>query len=104
MSKVILANAFSLQMLNLAVANNIHVVPVTGEEVAVSGFVSVVGHTDTAAVLTNMLGTEVACNRASVKLEQGDVLFVAQVTGGRLPEGAVTLPEGFAITFVKVTL
>ena len=60
--------------------------------------VSVVGHQDTA----NVLG--VAFNRVSVKLTKGDVLYVAQIVGGRLPEGCTTLPEGFTFKFLKVTV
>lgn len=100
----ILGNAFSLQMLNLEIAQTVNIVPVTVEEVANADFVSAVGHADTASVLTDVLGKEVAFNRMNVRLGDGDVLYVAQVTGGRLPEGATTLPEGFSLTFVKVTL
>ena len=60
--------------------------------------ISVVGHQDTA----NVLG--VAFNRVSVKLNKGDVLFVAQVVGGRLPEGCTTLPDGYSFKFLKVTV
>ena len=104
MNKTYLANAFSLQMLDLSDAVSVEIVPVTKEEVAASGFESVVGHQDTANVLTTLLGVEVPMQRVSVRLESGDVLYVAQVTGGRLPEGATTLPEGFTLAFVKVTL
>ena len=100
----LLGNAFSLQMLDLSKEQNVKVVPATVAEVSNSGFRSVVGHQDTANVLTTLLGVEVACNRESVKLEDGDVLYVAQVTGGRLPEGATTLPAGFELAFLKVTL
>lgn len=62
------------------------------------GIVSVIGHPDTAAVLG------VPCNRASITLEKGDVLFVAQLQGGRLPEGSTTLPEGYEFVFYKVTV
>jgi hypothetical protein len=57
---------------------------------------SCVGHPDTAKVLG------VSCNRANIALETGDVLYVAQLVGGRLPEGATTLPEGFTFKFLKV--
>jgi len=60
--------------------------------------VSCVGHADTAAVLG------VACNRVSISLDKGDELYVAQLVGGRLPEGSTTLPDGFHFNFVKVTL
>ena len=37
-------------------------------------------------------------------LKKGDTLYVAQLTGGRLPEGATELPEGFSFKFLKVEL
>lgn len=102
--KKFLGNAFSLQMLDLAVKSNVTISPVTAAEVAESGAESVIGHADTANVVSSILGKEVPMNRVSVKLNPGDILYVAQVTGGRLPEGATTLPEGMEITFVKVML
>lgn len=102
--KKFLGNAFSLQMLDLEQENKVSINPVTAAEVANSGAESVIGHADTANVVSDILGIEVPMNRVSVKLNQGDILYVAQVTGGRLPEGATTLPEGMAITFVKVVL
>lgn len=97
MNKKVLCNAFSLQMLNLQdmPVGDLHWEVVDGFPADV---VSAVGHPDTAAVLG------VPCNRMNVRLEKGDTLFVAQLTGGRLPEGCTTLPEGFSFTFVKVTL
>lgn len=102
--RIFLGNAFSLQMLDLSKKARVLVTPVTSDEVAHTDFMSVVGHTDTAAVLTDMLAVPVACNRTSVRLQKGDVLFVAQVTGGRLPEGATRLPEGFSLSFLRVEL
>lgn len=102
--KKFLGNAFSLQMLDVTVASTVDIVPVTMEEVAAADFESAVGHADTANVLTSLLGKDVPANRVSIHLNVGDILFVAQVTGGRLPEGATTLPAGFEIAFLKVTL
>lgn len=62
------------------------------------GLVSAIGHQDTA----NVLGVPV--NRISVHLAKGDVAYVAQLTGGRLPEGSTTLPDGFEFKFIKVTV
>ncbi|MBP5597642.1 MAG: DUF1874 domain-containing protein [Pseudobutyrivibrio sp.] len=103
MSKNILGNAFSLQMLALEEATTLNVVPVGVDEVKSADFVSVVGHADTANVIGSILGREVEMNRVSVSLEPGDVLYVAQLTGGRLPEGSTTLPDGFQLKFVRVT-
>lgn len=61
-----------------------------------AGLESAVGHADTAAVLG------VPMNRVSVRLRKGDVAYVAQLVGGRLPEGSTTLPEGFSFKYLKV--
>lgn len=89
-----IANAFSLAMLD-GKAHTITVVPVTDFP---KDAVSVVGHPDTAAVLG------VSYNRTNLKLSKGDVLYVAQLLGGRLPEGATTLPDSFSFQFFKVTV
>ena len=60
--------------------------------------VRVVGHADTAAVLG------VPLNRATVSLDVGDVVYVAQLRGGRLPEGTTSLPEGFGFDWIRVTI
>lgn len=104
---IYLGNAFSLQMMDLTSPHRISVEPITLETVQsilADGFTSAVGHQDTANVLTNMLGFDVQMNRISISLTADDILIVAQVTGGRLPEGATTLPEGVSIQFVKVQL
>lgn len=62
------------------------------------GLESAIGHQDTA----NVLG--VPMNRVNVKLYPGDTAYVAQLIGGRLPEGTTTLPEGFRFKFIKVTV
>lgn len=99
-----LGNAFSLQMLDTAVSTDIRVTPVDASVVANVNFTSVIGHPDTAAVVSNILGKDVDCNRVSVSLSKDDILYVAQVVGGRLPAGATTLPDGFSLTFLKVTI
>ena len=85
--KTFLLNAFSLQMLDEFPAK------VSIEEIpSIDGMdlVSAIGHADTAAVLG------VPLNRVNVKLHKGDTAVVAQLQGGRLPEGSTTLPEGFS--------
>jgi hypothetical protein len=87
-----LLNAFSLQMISEFPTN------VKFEEVDTlpNGLVSAIGHQDTA----NVLG--VPMNRVNVSLSKGDVAYIAQLQGGRLPEGATTLPNGFTFKFIKV--
>ena len=63
---------------------------------------SAVGHADTAAVFSSVLGVEIPCNRATVALKDGDVALVGQYSGPRLPEGATSLPEGATIKWVVV--
>ena len=99
--KVYLGNAFSLQM----VADNAIIckVEVSPEQVPVNAE-SIIGHKDTAAVVSTILGREVPCNRASVMLSDEDELYVAQIVGGRLPEGATTIPSGMEIKFYRITV
>ena len=99
--KVYIGNAFSLQM----VADNaiIAKVEVSPEEIPTEA-VSIIGHADTAAVVGSILGRDVPCNRASVMLSDEDVLYVAQVVGGRLPEGATTIPDGMELKFYRITV
>ena len=93
-----ISNAFSLQMIDLNEGHSVSIVPVESLPKESADCVSVVGHPDTAAVLG------VTFNRASVKLNKGDILYVAQLVGGRLPEGATSLPEGFSFKFVRITI
>lgn len=102
-----LSNAFSLQMMETNIPHTIRTTPCTAAEVAEAlrvGFTSAIGHADTAVVVSSLLGLDVPCQRINVRLAVGDVLYVAQVTGGRLPEGATTLPEGFSLAFIRVTV
>lgn len=104
-----LANAFSLQMVSNFPCD-IHVEEIDGiqaDYICIQAntpeeyphhIISAVGHADTANVLN------VPCNRINVSLKKGDTLYVAQLIGGRLPEGSTTLPEGFTFKFLKVTI
>lgn len=97
--KAYLGNAFSLQM--LPSDGNVSVETVNADDIPMD-VVSCIGHADTANVLSDMLGMEIHANRMSVTLNDGDVLYVAQLIDGRLPEGSTTLPEGFSFKFMKV--
>ena len=118
--KLMIANAFALSMLDREAQNGAPAgyTPHSGEPVGPariprpvgdpSGLiseheafevpvVSVVGHADTAAVFSTVLGRDVPYNRATIKLADGDHLLVGQYIGPRLPEGATSLPEGATI-------
>lgn len=94
-----IANAFSLQMVpeHLMPQVRFKALPELSPHIYAAAK-SIVGHADTAAVL----GVEM--NRESILLEEGDQLLVAQLVGGRLPEGTKTLPEGFGFKWVLVTI
>lgn len=84
-------NAFSLQMVELPC-----VVKFSEVKELPEGLVSAIGHADTARIL----GYEP--NRSNVHLRKGDVAFIAQLMGGRLPEGSTVLPKEFHFVFVRV--
>lgn len=90
-----IASSFSLQMLDVTVVNNIKIEPVDNFP---KDCISAVGHADTAAILG------VPFNRVNLKISKGDELYVAQLVGGRLPEGSTTLPPDFKMVFLKVTI
>lgn len=94
-----LGNGFSWQMVEEdAFPCDVYAKEVSKEEALDPKNKSIIGHQDTAAVLG------VKYNRETIKLHDGDVLYLAQLQGGRLPEGAKTLPEGFSFMYLKLTV
>ena len=93
MKAIYLLNAFSLQMVDVPCSVHFEEVDELPD-----GLTSAIGHQDTA----NVLG--VPMNRVNVHLSEGDVAYVAQLQGGRLPEGSTTLPDGFSFKFIKVSV
>ena len=106
----VLANSFSISMIADMVwedkGDNFAGLPISVKAVRPesipSDIYSVVGHADTARVIGNIIGREVPVNRETYKVSPGDVLYVAQYIGPRLPEGATQLPEGAEIRFYKI--
>lgn len=100
---LLLLNSFSANMLQ-----QLFPVSVTFDELSASqaadmlaaGFLSVVGHADTAAVFSETLNLPVTMNRATISLKAGDTAIIGQYSGPRLPEGATTLPEGASIRWL----
>ena len=91
-----ICNAFSLQMIDWSNKDEVVIRIKKVEKPSFEGMVSAVGHADTARVL----GVEP--NRINVKMSENDIITVAQVMGGRLPEGATELPDGVTMDFFKV--
>ena len=98
--RIFLSNAFSLQMQGSFFAETS---PISVGDVP-RDVCSIVGHADVAAVLSDLLGIDVPVNRVTVSLQPGDVLFVGQYCGPRLPEGATKLPQGAKISWYRVDL
>jgi hypothetical protein len=83
------------------------------------GAVFCIGHADTARIAAKSLNAAICIgrdidwvefteeqmfHRANITLSAGDVLYVLQVMGGRLPEGCTELPEGIQLQWRKVTV
>ncbi len=66
------------------------------DEVLASEFINFMGHEDVA----HMVGLEQ--NRISISVKSGDIVYLAQYDGPRLPEGATVLPEGATLVPLKV--
>lgn len=97
-----LVNAFSLQMLTHPVST-IFTSPMTAERarnamISQHG-VSAIGHLDTARVVGKDLCLPLMCSQQRIRLNQGDTLIVAQITGGRLPIDAEELPAYMELTY-----
>lgn len=103
---MLLLNAFSLNMLAAFPAVvQVREIPLTrAQGILAEDFESAVGHADTAAVFSSVLGLEIPANRATVALKSGDSAVVGQYRGPRLPEGATTLPAGATIQWLRVTV
>ena len=100
-----LLNAFSVNMLS-EFPVSVHFVEISATVMAklAQGSVSAIGHADTAALFSTILGVKVPCNRVSVTLKSGESALLGQYSGPRLPEGATTLPEGASIKWVLVNV
>ena len=102
-----LFNAFSIQMIPSMEEASVFFkkVSVGQTKNLLAGEVdSYVGHADTAAVISSLLGMEVPAQRRFGTMVPDETAIVAQVVGGRLPEGATTLPDGMSIQFFQVTV
>lgn len=109
MKPTLITNAFSLNMLdaNHAPGYVIDIIPVSVEYInkTCPVLTSAVGHKDTAALISGILGREVEMNRCNVNVDSIDPevgMVVAQYRGPRLAEGVTTLPQGSSIQFYHI--
>lgn len=115
-----IGNAFSLQMMQSGTVD-ISVVDTLDVNLDIRNNWDTVqfciGHADTAAVAcadlntyrffgdsANNLTVEKVFQRRNVSLQSGDILYVLQVVGGRLPEGCTELPAGISLQWRKVVV
>lgn len=111
--KNILCNAFSLQMIPANFGTGISAMSTKFDMLSIESIrpedipqdaVSAIGHADTARVLSNILDRKIEANRMNVSLDENCAIYVAQLVGGRLPEGATELPEGASFRYFRITL
>ena len=112
---IYICNSFSLAMLpewrltDSDTETSIRIQPVdpivwlTDAETRHGAAVSAVGHADTAIVFSEQLARAVPLNRSTVQLGEDDELLIGQLIGGRLPEGATSLPENFKINWLVIS-
>lgn len=99
-----LSNAFSANMINVEDFSLVRFKRIKPEEIPCD-VTSAIGHVDTAAVVSSILGFEVRPQRIDVHLTCcKDTLYLAQYRGPRLPEGCTTLPEGATLEFYEVSV
>ena len=99
-----LGNAFSLNMVEVGAKGvQADIQPMRPEDVPVDAR-SIIGHEDMAAIVAGILKREVVVDRETVLLHVGDVLYVAQYRGPRLPTGTTQLPAEASLEFYCVTL
>ncbi len=98
-----ISNAFSINMLSTGEQQTLRFLPLTlptATAIATNGVQSIIGHADTATVISNQLGIDLPENRVSITLDfSQDQLLVAQYIGPRLPIGATQLPDGATLNW-----
>jgi hypothetical protein len=104
MKNILIANAFSLNMLNgfsTTITTEELTVPQVQEAIS-GGFESGMGHST--ELVSEILGMQIPVNRSNNKIDNGESIIVCQYVGPRLAEGAIQLPEGATLKFIKVTV
>lgn len=120
---VYVGSAFSLQMVQdgaKIIVNDVDANTAKTEIInGLTNSVFCIGHADTARIAAKSLNAAICIgrdvdwvefteeqmfHRVNVALQSGDILYVFQVVGGRLPEGCTELPEGVQLQWRKVVV
>lgn len=99
-------NAFSANMLPAGYTLTVRFTPLSVGEARVRPelLISAIGHADTAQLFSALLGRDLAVNRETLTVADGDRLLLGQYRGPRLPEGAATLPDGARVDWYIVEI
>lgn len=109
----IILNALTLNILHelfdYLTEINIKVTNINLLEIPFNDCISYVGHKDLIEVVKNeasKLGKEIniELNRSNYKYAPGDVIYIIQYIGDRLPEGSKSLPENAKLKYFKATI
>lgn len=97
---IYLANAFSGQMVpDFCVISKKLVTRERVRELIAWEWESCIKDKDMMTVLNKVLDAYGQRNRDSISMTEDDILIVAELQGGRLPEGATALPEDCQFVF-----
>ena len=96
-----ICNAFSINMIAGLGVVTVKYIPTDPCNIP-KDVISAIGHADIANIISRDLGVKLEPNRINNKLAKGETIYVAQYTGPRLPEGAISLPEGAEIVYYEV--
>lgn len=109
MKKIVLVNAFSLNMLpsefcTIEISSEFQgLKSLEGKEI-----INAIGHKETANIVSDIAAKDgillPEASRQTIKLDGNERVLVAQYIGPRLPEGAMSLPEGAKLVFRWVDL
>ena len=101
-ARTVILNAFSMQMLSADISLRFQPISAVMAEVVLDEafkIESFIGHEDFSFLVSEDLHHTIPFNRGFYKFDSKDIVLVAQLVGGRLPEGCKNIPEGMSIKY-----
>jgi hypothetical protein len=108
-----ITNSFSINMLDVLSAD-VRFETISAAEVSAAlqeletvwGVIAenAIGHPDIDRIARDQIRWMIPGQRVTLSVGRGDILYVCQYRGPRLPEGATELPEGADIEWWRVTV